>query len=57
MKKHCVGRYKGLVIFMGSGGGVENGRRGGTSDVLPLQQEGVEKSFSHTKGGAHKVLR
>ena len=38
-------------------GGLQNGRGGGAREVLPLQKGGGGgKSFSHSEGGAQKVL-
>ena len=36
-------------------GGLQNGR-GGAREVLPLRKGGGGKSFSHSEGGAQKVL-
>ena len=47
---------KGLVTNYGEGGGLQNGRGGGASEVLPLRKGGGGKSFSHAEGGAQKVL-
>ena len=44
---------KGLVTNYGEGGGLQNGRGGGT-EVLPLRKGGGRKSFSHAEGGAQK---
>ena len=45
-----------MVTNYGEGGrGLQNGR-GGAREVLPLQKRGGGKSFSHSEGGAQKVM-
>ena len=47
--------YKGVVTNYGEGGATK--REGGGREVLPLRKGGGGgKSFSHSEGGAHKVL-
>ena len=49
---------KGLVTNYGEGGGLQNGRGGGHLKFYPYEKGGGGggKSFSHSKGGAQKVL-
>ena len=60
---HSQPATKGPVTNYGEGGELQYGRgvgynkgRGGAGEVLHLQR-GVRKSFSHSDGGAKKVLR
>ena len=55
-----VSGCKGPVINHGmgaGGGGLQNEKGGGASQVLPLQRVGGRKSFSHAEGGGAQVLR
>ena len=49
-----VCRPKGLVTNYGEGG-LQNGRGGGHVKFYPYEKGG-RKSFSHSEGGAQKVL-
>ena len=53
--KHILLNCKGLVTNYREGGGYKTG--GGAREVLPLRKGGGGgKSFSHSEGGAQKVL-
>ena len=43
------------LLITGRGGGATKGE-GGMLSVTPTKGGGAKKSFSHAKGGAHKVL-
>ena len=43
-----------MVTNYGEGGATK--REGGAREVLPLRKGGGGKSFSHSEGGAQKVL-
>ena len=47
--------YKGLVTNYGRGGGGTK-REGGHMKFYPYEKGGGRKSFSHSEGGAQKVL-
>ena len=49
-------RCKGLVTNDGEGGGATKRQGGGHVKFYPYEKGGGGKSFSHTEGGAQKVL-